>query len=106
MWQWAQSLHYSYQHRLWAWTHEGHGLPSCAGASTTETEQGYHSLFHDLGLSFWIADSLERLTKPGFSLRVEMQPQRTYKLNHWPPGLGSGHLFPLASLHNLGSRVA
>lgn len=86
-WQWAQSLHYSYQRRLWAWSHEGPGLPSCAGASTTEMEQGCHSLFHDLGFSFWVAGSLERFIMPGFSLSMEMQPQRTCKLNHWPPGL-------------------
>lgn len=72
-------------------------------ASTLEREQGYYSLFHHPRLSFWIANSLERLTKLGMPLLWKCtHPERTFM----PPGLGSGHIFLHVSIHNSGSHVA
>lgn len=55
-------------------------------ASTLEKEQGYHSLFHHLSLSFWIIKSLERLIR--IPLPVEMYPHRTSKLTCRLPRVG------------------
>lgn len=62
-------------------------------ASTLEREQGYHSLFHHHGLFFWVANSLDRLTKLEIPFPTDMQPQRPFKLIFRLPRLGSGYTF-------------